>query len=182
MFNVKNEPQTAEQVLARARHTYGRITAQRKIIPAERPAAVEEQPTEQALAAQPTTPIKYKPMPSPLPLNLTALERIVIRIVAQEYELDPKAILSRDRVQSVVGPRQIAMWIVKRLSPTRSLPRIGKSFGGRDHTTVLHALRTVDDKLSREKLRSDLLEELVQKCGKEAAGRYAPIQHNETGV
>ena len=64
-------------------------------------------------------------------------------------------ILSARRTASVVRPRQIAMYLSKLLTP-RSLPEIGRRFGGRDHTTVLHAVRkitglvTTDGSLSEE--------------------------------
>ena len=46
------------------------------------------------------------------------------------------------RNRSIARPRQAAMWLAKQLT-TRSLPDIGRRFGGRDHTTVLHAVRKV---------------------------------------
>jgi DnaA-like protein len=181
MFNVKDEPQTAEQVWARAQHTQRRIAAQRRIRRSER-VPVQKPVTEQELAAQPTEAPKPKPpvpmRAAPLPLHLTALEKIVIRIVAQEYQLDPHDILSTQRVHSVVRPRQIAMWIVKQLSPKRPLPQIGRSFK-RDHTTVLHAVRTIDDMRNRGALSCDLLDELVQKCSKETARWHAPPTEQE---
>lgn len=50
---------------------------------------------------------------------------------------------SNRRTANIVLPRQIAMWFCKRFT-TRSLPEIGRRFGGRDHTTVLHAVRKVE--------------------------------------
>ena len=52
--------------------------------------------------------------------------------------------------KSVAMPRQIAMYLAKQMTP-RSLPEIGRKFGGRDHTTVLHACRKVE-----ELMKSDL--------------------------
>jgi chromosomal replication initiator protein len=55
----------------------------------------------------------------------------------------------------VVVPRQVGMYLAKKLTP-RSLPEIGRRFGGRDHSTVLHAVRKIeelmksDDRLARE--------------------------------
>ena len=46
--------------------------------------------------------------------------------------------------RSVARPRQVAMYLAKQLT-TRSLPEIGRKFGGRDHTTVMHAVRKVDE-------------------------------------
>jgi chromosomal replication initiator protein len=51
--------------------------------------------------------------------------------------------LSERRARAVARPRQAAMWIAKQIT-TRSLPDIGRRFGGRDHTTVLHAVRRIE--------------------------------------
>ena len=51
--------------------------------------------------------------------------------------------LSARRSRAVARPRQIAMYLSKQLT-TRSLPEIGRKFGGRDHTTVIHAVRKVE--------------------------------------
>jgi chromosomal replication initiator protein len=51
---------------------------------------------------------------------------------------------SARRARSVARPRQIAMYLAKQLT-SRSLPEIGRKFGGRDHTTVMHAVRKVEE-------------------------------------
>ncbi len=50
---------------------------------------------------------------------------------------------SKRRARAVVRPRQVAMYLSKVLTP-RSYPEIGRKFGGRDHSTVIHAVRTVE--------------------------------------
>src|SRR3546814_20197811 len=50
---------------------------------------------------------------------------------------------SERRARAVVRPRQIAMYLAKKMTP-RSLPEIGRIFGGRDHSTVIHAVRTIE--------------------------------------
>jgi len=82
--------------------------------------------------------------------------------------------LGTKRIQSIVRPRQIAMWIVKKISPTRSYPRIGRAFGGRDHTTVIHAVRTIDAMREKGELSSDQLDALVLRCEQETAKHFAP--------
>jgi chromosomal replication initiator protein len=52
-------------------------------------------------------------------------------------------LLSERRNRAIARPRQAAMWLAKQLT-TRSLPDIGRRFGGRDHTTVLHAVRRIE--------------------------------------
>jgi chromosomal replication initiator protein len=64
------------------------------------------------------------------------------KLVASHFQVSRADILSARRTASVVRPRQIAMYLSKLLTP-RSLPEIGRRFGGRDHTTVLHAVRKI---------------------------------------
>lgn len=66
------------------------------------------------------------------------------RVVADYYKLKMSDMLSKRRSRSVARPRQLAMSIAKDLT-SYSLPEIGESFGGRDHTTVLHACRKVKE-------------------------------------
>ncbi|MBH0238733.1 chromosomal replication initiator protein DnaA [Methylobrevis albus] len=65
------------------------------------------------------------------------------RVVAKHYNVSKQDLLSSRRTRSIVWPRQIAMFLAKTLT-LRSLPEIGRRFGGRDHTTVLHAVRKVE--------------------------------------
>jgi len=66
------------------------------------------------------------------------------RIVARHYIVSKTELLSNRRTRTIVKPRQIAMYLAKVMTP-RSLPEIGRRFGGRDHTTVLHAVRKIED-------------------------------------
>ncbi len=65
------------------------------------------------------------------------------RVVARHYNLSKTELLSNRRTRTVVKPRQVAMYLAKIMTP-RSLPEIGRRFGGRDHTTVLHAVRKIE--------------------------------------
>ncbi|MGD0026067.1 MAG: chromosomal replication initiator protein DnaA [Xanthobacteraceae bacterium] len=65
------------------------------------------------------------------------------RIVARQYNVSRSDLLSSRRTANVVRPRQVAMYLAKILT-LRSLPEIGRRFGGRDHTTVLHAVRKIE--------------------------------------
>jgi chromosomal replication initiator protein len=67
----------------------------------------------------------------------------ILRIVAKHYGVSRADLLSSRRTANVVRPRQIAMYLAKTLT-LRSLPEIGRRFGGRDHTTVLHAVRKIE--------------------------------------
>ena len=66
------------------------------------------------------------------------------RRVAEYYNIRLADMLSARRARAVARPRQVAMWLSKQLT-TRSLPEIGRKFGGRDHTTVIHAVRKIDE-------------------------------------
>jgi len=66
------------------------------------------------------------------------------RRVADYYNIKPGDMLSARRAREVARPRQVAMYLAKRLTP-RSLPEIGRRFGGRDHTTVMHAVKRIDE-------------------------------------
>ena len=66
------------------------------------------------------------------------------RIVARQYNVSRADLLSSRRTANVVRPRQVAMYLAKTLT-LRSLPEIGRRFGGRDHTTVLHAVRKIEN-------------------------------------
>jgi chromosomal replication initiator protein len=65
------------------------------------------------------------------------------RAVARRFNVERSDLLSARRTASVVRPRQIAMYLAKVMT-FRSLPEIGRRFGGRDHTTVLHAVRKIE--------------------------------------
>ncbi|MGL1833656.1 chromosomal replication initiator protein DnaA [Rhodocyclaceae bacterium SMB388] len=66
------------------------------------------------------------------------------KTVADYYKIKIADMHSKKRTRVIARPRQIAMWLTKELTPM-SLPAIGDAFGGRDHTTVLHACRTIAD-------------------------------------
>jgi chromosomal replication initiator protein len=78
----------------------------------------------------------------PIELKRVRIEEIQ-RIVARHYNVSRSDLLSSRRTANVVRPRQIAMYLAKTLT-LRSLPEIGRRFGGRDHTTVLHAVRKIE--------------------------------------
>jgi chromosomal replication initiator protein len=68
----------------------------------------------------------------------------IIRKVADHYNLRMSDLLSARRARQVARPRQVAMYLAKTLT-SRSLPDIGRRFGGRDHTTVIHAVRKIEE-------------------------------------
>ena len=71
------------------------------------------------------------------------------RTVCQFYRIDRSEMSSKRRARAVVRPRQVAMYLSKVLTP-RSYPEIGRKFGGRDHSTVIHAVRLIEDLRERD--------------------------------
>ncbi|MEK8093540.1 chromosomal replication initiator protein DnaA [Methylocystis sp. IM3] len=79
------------------------------------------------------------------------------KLVASHYNISRADILSSRRTANVVRPRQIAMYLSKVLT-LRSLPEIGRRFGGRDHTTVLHAVRKIEELVSKDKSLAEVID------------------------
>jgi chromosomal replication initiator protein len=78
----------------------------------------------------------------------TTVERIVQR-VGRYFRVEPREMQSRQRYQNVLLPRQVGMYLARQLTGM-SLEEIGAYFGGRDHSTVLHACRKIEQALGRD--------------------------------
>jgi len=81
---------------------------------------------------------------------------IIQKEVAQHFNIKVADMSSPRRARTVARPRQIAMYLSKQLTP-RSLPEIGRKFGGRDHTTVMHAVKKVEELIQKD---TDFAEEI----------------------
>ncbi len=81
------------------------------------------------------------------------------RVVARHYNVSRGDLLSSRRTANVVRPRQVAMYLAKTLT-LRSLPEIGRRFGGRDHTTVLHAVRKIENLVGNDTSLAEEIESL----------------------
>ena len=78
------------------------------------------------------------------------------KTVADYYKIKVADLFSPKRTRAIARPRQVAMWLAKDLT-AHSYPMIGDAFGGRDHTTVLHAVRTIDSLRTKDnELNHDL--------------------------
>jgi chromosomal replication initiator protein len=66
------------------------------------------------------------------------------RKVAEHYNIRLADLIGPKRARNVARPRQIAMYLAKQMT-SRSLPEIGRRFGGRDHTTIMHGVRKIDE-------------------------------------
>jgi chromosomal replication initiator protein len=83
----------------------------------------------------------------------------ILKVVSRHYGVTRSDLLSQRRHRSVVWPRQIGMFLAKQLT-ARSLPEIGRRFGNRDHTTVLHAIRKIEGVIEGNPRVRDEIEEL----------------------
>src|SRR5690606_11151133 len=81
------------------------------------------------------------------------------RRVAEHYNIRLSDLIGPKRVRPVARPRQAAMYLCKRLT-TRSLPEIGRRFGGRDHTTVMHAIKRIEELMQADSQLADDIEML----------------------
>ncbi len=84
------------------------------------------------------------------------------KTVAEHFTLKQADLLSERRTRSVARPRQIAMWLCKQHT-TRSYPDIGRRFGGRDHTTVLHGVRKIEELIAQDDQIARDVEALTRK-------------------
>lgn len=83
------------------------------------------------------------------------------RVVSEYYKVKLSELLSKRRSRSIARPRQVAMALAKELT-SHSLPEIGEAFGGRDHTTVLHACRKVKELQETSREISDDIKQLMR--------------------
>lgn len=90
------------------------------------------------------------------------------RVVARHYNVSKQDLLSNRRTRSIVRPRQVAMYLAKMMT-LRSLPEIGRRFGGRDHTTVLHAVRKIEEMMEGDSKLAQELELLKRLIDEQAA-------------
>ncbi len=88
----------------------------------------------------------------------------ILKVISRHYGVPKTDLLSERRHRSVVWPRQIGMYLAKQLT-SRSLPEIGRRFGGRDHTTVLHAIRKIESHLAADSRLQTELDELKKLLG-----------------
>ena len=81
---------------------------------------------------------------------------LIQKTVSDYFKIKVAEMFSQKRTRAIARPRQVAMWLARELTP-HSLPEIGDAFGGRDHTTVMHACRTITDLRTKDgQLNNDL--------------------------
>lgn len=84
------------------------------------------------------------------------------RFIAEKYDLRITDLIGPKRNKNIALPRQIAMFIIRKLT-TLSLPEIGKAFGGRDHTTVIHAINSIEGKKNSNSEFKKLIDSFISK-------------------
>ena len=81
-------------------------------------------------------------------------------MVAQQYDTSPEELRGKRRSQEIALPRQIAMYICRKMT-SLSTTNIGKAFGGRDHTTVMHGCDKIAESMDRDFAFKKKVEELM---------------------
>jgi len=119
-------------------------------------ATINKKPLNMATASEALKDIL--PPPGPRRITIESIQKEVCKF----YGLELSEMLSKKRNKNVVVPRQVAMFLCRKLTDA-SLPLIGDQFGGRDHTTVMHSL----DKVNREISEQPELAETVEKLSKQ---------------
>ena len=77
--------------------------------------------------------------------------------VAEHFNIKLAEMTSSRRARVVARPRQVAMYLAKQLT-SRSLPEIGRKFGGRDHTTVMHAVKKIEELIASDRALAEDVE------------------------
>ena len=88
--------------------------------------------------------------------------RKIIEEVSRRFAIDPAEIKGKCRSKDIVVPRQVAMYLTRTLTDT-SLPAIGRAYGGKDHTTVMHACRKIEEKMASDRSFAGLVEEISRR-------------------
>ena len=99
-------------------------------------------------------------LPSTKPKQITI--KLIQQAVAEQYSLKLEDFKVRKRTRAVAFPRQVAMYLAREMTDF-SLPKIGEEFGGRDHTTVIHACDKIAEDISRDPALAATIQDLSEK-------------------
>jgi Bacterial dnaA protein helix-turn-helix len=114
--------------------------------------------------ANPFSQIRLLPsMPEVCPMNTPTISAIQTA-VADGFGVTLLDLLSRRGARAIARPRQVAMWLCRHTT-LASLPEIGRAFGGRDHTTVMHAIARVDELMAADAAFADQVRHCVSLTG-----------------
>lgn len=98
-------------------------------------------------------------IPSRKPRSITV--QTIQEIVAEKYNIKLEDFAARKRTRSIAFPRQIAMYLSRQMTDL-SLPKIGEKFGGRDHTTVIHAFEKITEMIESDSVLKGEIEEIKE--------------------
>lgn len=84
------------------------------------------------------------------------------KLVAEYFQIKVSELKSSKRLKNIVFPRQIAMYICRKLTD-HSYPEIGTKFGGKDHSTIIHAIKKIEKKMEEDMYTKSLVEKLMDK-------------------
>lgn len=85
----------------------------------------------------------------------------IIKVVAEHYNIKEEELFNKKRTQNIAYPRQVAMYLCRELADL-SYPRIGELFGGRDHTTVIHAYEKISKKKNSNLTLNNEIQEMIE--------------------
>lgn len=86
---------------------------------------------------------------------------VIMETVADYYQLKPQELKSKNNSKAIVQPRQVAMYLCKQLTEC-SLPEIGKNFGGKHHSTVIHSIHKIQDSLKHDPILQNEINTLIE--------------------
>jgi len=86
---------------------------------------------------------------------------IIQRVTAEEFHLSPNDLKGKKRTQSIVYPRQLAMYIIREITEYTTT-EIGQAFGGRDHTTVMHACQKIEERIRTDPAMDSTIQSLIR--------------------
>lgn len=98
------------------------------------------------MAPPPPRPSTFVYTPPQVPSTALTVKEVIMLCCAEEG-MSYQDIIGPSQTYRIAHPRQRFMWVVRKAKPNASLPEIGRRFGGRDHTTILHGIRKVESRL-----------------------------------
>lgn len=116
--------------------------------------------TSQSVNMDLTTEALKDIFPNSRPKQITS--DVIQEVVSSYFKIKRDELLAKKRTRNVAYPRQIAMYLVRELTEA-SLPRIGELFGGRDHTTVIHAHEKITRERNEDAKLNPILQELIKR-------------------
>ena len=84
----------------------------------------------------------------------------ILRNVAERFNLQPAQLKMKSNTRQIAYPRQVAMYLVKELTQA-SLPEIGRYFGGKHHTTVLHSIQKIEELRQQDESLNSLIQAVI---------------------